>query len=589
MSILSNFIARSASSFSGHPRHRARPAGWYGTLIAAAGCFCPYARATQTQDCAGSDNVLLRNGRIHTLDRNDTIVSSILVRDGKFVAIGHPGAIADHSCEIDLRDRVVVPGIIDSHDHIVLLGLRPGHDTRLESATSVRDVVMALSTRASHLPPGEWVTSMGGFSRKQFVSDTGVPRFPNRTEMDRFVAANPVLLFEAFAGPSATNSLGRDWLVRQGVVVAEDGSIESGPNSLRALNSLRRLDAANGNRLSNQIRGTQDALDYAAGIGITTHLDQGVFPAAGDDSDMLGAADRYRYLDAIQALWRDGKLNARVRLNFLYAETDPSTPELVARLHNSFPMNGDKWLAVHGIGEFTAEGLDRSAPQWINGTRKVAGEWEGGWSNENHSLSHNDFKIIIDERVKVNEELKSAGLPAGITDRRWVVAHTPYITRDYVDKLKFLGGGINVTGGWPYLFKTAGDAAPPFRMLVESGIHLGLSSDGAQIAPLNPWIGMYYAITGKNVVGEVINEGQQISRLEALRLYTSGNGWFIREEDKIGTIEKGKWADLVVLDKDYFTVPVESIKNIKAVLTMVNGRVVYDNRAGDLRLVASQP
>ncbi len=531
--------------------------------------------------CNGRETLLLRNGRIYTLDGNNTVSSAVTIQNGRFLGVGAANAPhVNDACtrQIDLHGRVVIPGIIDTHDHIVELGLRPGHDTRLENSTSINDVLIALQTRASTVPAGEWITALGGFTVKQFASKTGSPRFPALPELDLFVKSNPVLLFEGFTGPSVTNSLGRTFFRQQGVIVAANGAIESGPNSLRALNRLRRLDEANGARLSNQMRGTMDALSYAASLGITTHLDQGGFPAAGDDTDSLAAVDRYRYLDAIQALWREGKLINRIRVNFLHLENDLSTPELQARLQNAVPYLGDEWLAVHGIGEFTANGFAEAAPQWKNGTRKVAFAWQNGWSNENHSLTHDDFKTIVDEWAKVDQELKRAGIPQGITERRWVVAHAPYITRDYVDKLKALGGGINTTGGWPYLYKGIGDSGPPFRMILDSGIHFGLSSDAAQIAPLNPWIGMYYAIMGKNVLGNLINDGQQISRIEALRLYTSSNGWFLREEREIGSIEKGKRADLVVLSDDYFTVPVDKIKDIKAMLTMVNGRVVYDEQ-----------
>src|SRR5690606_17690759 len=122
-----------------------------------------------------------------------------------------------------------------------------------------------------------------------------------------------------------------------------------------------------------------------------------------------------------------------------------------------------------------------------------------------------------------------------------------------------LGGGLSLTG-WRYLAGTPTSSGPPFRMIVDSGIHAGMSSDGMQIAPMNPWLHMYYATTGRNSRGQLINDGQQITRREVLRLYTAANGWFLRMEDRLGTIEPGKLADLVVLDRDYFTVPDEDLK-----------------------------
>jgi predicted amidohydrolase YtcJ len=115
------------------------------------------------------------------------------------------------------------------------------------------------------------------------------------------------------------------------------------------------------------------------------------------------------------------------------------------------------------------------------------------------------------------------------------------------------------------------------------GIHSGMSSDGMQIAPMNPWLHMYYASTGLNTKGVLINPNQQITRQEVLALYTSKNGWFLREEDDLGSIEAGKLADLVVLNKDYFSVANEDLKTIRSVMTVVGGNIFYDTGVVDTR------
>jgi predicted amidohydrolase YtcJ len=229
---------------------------------------------------------------------------------------------------------------------------------------------------------------------------------------------------------------------------------------------------------------------------------------------------------------------------------------------------------VVGIGEFTAGAspiIGEATEVWRNGTRLVA---EAGWRNENHSLTPADFRVIIDEWERLN-----AALPApGIREQRWVVAHAPFITQEYTDKLKALGGGVSVLGGWRYISGTAQQNGPPFKMLADSGIPMGMSSDGMQISPMNPWIGLYYVVTGKNARGELINAGQTLDRTSALRLYTAANGWFLREESVLGTIEPGKYADLAVLSGDYFdagAVSDEDIKRLTSVLTLVGGQIVH--------------
>jgi predicted amidohydrolase YtcJ len=205
--------------------------------------------------------------------------------------------------------------------------------------------------------------------------------------------------------------------------------------------------------------------------------------------------------------------------------------------------------------------------------------------------------LILDFWNTVNTELKTTGIPQspsapdpakpnvinpdGITQMRWVVAHVPFITPSYIELSKNLGVGLSVLGGWRWLSGTPTANGPPFRTILDMGARAGMSSDGMQIAVMDPWTGMYYAVTGKNARGVVINGNQTISREQVLRLYTADNAWFLGPawEKKLGTIEKGKWADLVVLNADYFDpqqVPDEQIMDIRSVMTIVNGRVVHD-------------
>jgi predicted amidohydrolase YtcJ len=532
------------------------------------------APALAQRGCPPVNDLLLTNGVVHTMDVDDRLVESVRIIGDRVAATGR-GRLGATRCTrtIDLAGRTVIPGIIDNHNHIVLLGLRPGHDTRLESAASIGDVQTLIAAKAHTLAGGEWITSIGGFDIAQFVPAPGAPRFPTLAELDAAAPNHPVYLQLSFAGPSATNSAGKAFFEALGIDVAEDGAIAGGfatPNpSTEALYALRELQT-----LEDKKRGTLDAMRYAASIGVTTHLDQGGFPATGTSADGAAHFDRYRAYDALLALYREGALINRFRLNFLHMETDPETPELAARLANVFPDFGDDLLRVVGIGEFTAGAspiIGAASEEWINGTRRVA---EAGWRNENHSLTATDFPIIIDAWEQIHDELPAPG----ISQLRWVVAHVPFITREYADKLARIGGGVSVLGGWRYISGNAQANGPPFRLLSESGIHMGMSSDGMQISPMNPWLGLYYVVTGRNARGELINAGQTLARADALRLYTAENGWFLDEEDDLGTIEVGKYADIVVLSADYFdesSVSDEDIKRIRSALTLVGGTIVH--------------
>jgi predicted amidohydrolase YtcJ len=559
---------------------------WLGAVALAACIAAAPAWADDDEDCKAGGSLRLVNGKIHTMDKNDSIVSSVLIQNGRFVAVGHRrGGDDDEGCArtINLHGRTAVPGIIDSHNHILLLGLRPGRDARLENANSIKEALDTLAARAKEAKPGEWVTSIGGFSRNQFPPD-----FPNLTDLTKAVPDHPVFIMEGFSGPGSTNRLGLEFFRGKGIPVSDNGFIDGGglfgavPCTM-ALFELRKLQTRD-----SMLQGLQDAMRYAAGVGVTTHLDQGGFPAAGDNTDGAAHFDRYRAHDSVRALFNEGKLTNRIWINFLHLETDPTTPELFARLLNAWNDFGDDMVRVVGIGEFTAGPfLEPGTPQWFHGTRLVA---DAGWRNENHSLNFPaplfpvpgplDWKVIIDGWQKVHNDVVAAGNPDGITKLRWVLAHVPFIDQEHLTRLKNLGGGINVLGGWRWLSGTATQNGPQFRLLLNSGIPLGMSSDGMQISVMSPWINLYYVVTGKNALGQVINGDQTLPRNDALRLYTANNGWFLNAEDKLGTIEEGKLADLVVLSADYFSVKEESIKDIYSVLTVVNGTVVHDDLDG---------
>ena len=563
-------------------------------LAAALLCVAVAGHATDKQDdCDGNESLRLVNGRIHTMDAKDSVVHEVLIRNGRFAGVGRDGLSNGDRCTrtINLRGRTAVPGIIDNHDHIVLLGLRPGHDTRIENARSIAEVLGTLAYRAKEVPAGEWITALGGFNISQFTPPPAAPRMPTLAELDTVTPKHPVLILQGFNGPTATNSLGRAFFETKGITVNADGAIPSGGQSVRALNALRGLQT-----FEEQKRGLGYAMTYAAEVGVTTHLDQGGFPNTGQPNsdnavDALANFDRYRAYDSLRALYQEGKLTNRIWVNFLHMESDPETPELRARLLNVFNNYGDDMLRIVGIGEFTAGGLFPGGDAWLNGTRLVA---QARWRNENHSLGFNvapgvpDWKFIIDSWQQVHDEL--SGMPGtedGIRNLRWVLAHAPFMDNEYLARLKNLGGGISLVGGWRYISGTAAGNGPPFRLIVDSGIPSGMSSDGMQISPMNPWLGMYYAVTGRNARGELINGGQQISRKEVLRLYTADNGWFLNAEDRIGTIEAGRFADLIVLSDDYFDgrkVSDEAIKDVYSVLTVVNGKVVHDDLDGRKRM-----
>jgi predicted amidohydrolase YtcJ len=308
---------------------------------------------------------------------------------------------------------------------------------------------------------------------------------------------------------------------------------------------------------------------YSASVGLTAHLDQVLFPTPGplSPTQVLSNLDHYRMYDALLALHRDGRTTIRMQLNFLHNQADPALPELKARLLNQFQFFGDDMLMTGSIGEWAAP-LGAGAV-WFEAQRLVA---QAGWRNENSVQNLAGLTQVVEAYEAVNREFDITGL-------RWMVHHVPAVNDDLLTRLKALGCGVQMAGyRWVTSGPTDSGVGAQFRTILDHGIQAGLHGDGVHIAPLNPWPHIYYATTGLNSFGVQVNAGQHLTRQEALRLFTVGNSWFLRMEDRIGSIEKGKLADLVVLDRDYFTVPDEDIKKIRSVLTVVGGNVVHDAR-----------
>lgn len=519
--------------------------------------------------CAGSRDVTLVNGRIHTLDSNNSIVSSVTIKDGKFVAVGHPGPSDGGSCmrTIDLHGRTAVPGLVDNHNHFVLLGLRPGHDTRLETAASIADVQAAISARTKTVPAGAFITAMGGWTPAQFAEN----RLPTLAELDAAAPANPVLVFNAFLGPAATNTLGKTFFTGRAIAVGAAGNIAFGAPSIAALNALRAIQT-----FGDKKQGMLDAMAYSASVGVTTNVDMGGFilpgtpnAEASDQFDTLASWDPFTAYDPLLALHDEGKVSVRVRIFFLSMDHNPDVPLTTQRVLNAFSNFGDDMVRSSGIGEF-ATSWPLFTPQfptnYVTALSKVA---QRGWAFQQHSLSLAEDQFIASSFETINQKTP-------IADLRWSDAHVPFIDQATVNRLKAIGAGIAVH---PFRYLSGGTAGgPPLRMILDSGIHVGAGSDSAQISTLNPWNMIYYMVTGKNVAGILVNGGQQITREEAIRLYTVENGWFLKEEGKLGSIEEGKLGDIVVLNADFFNkaeVPDESIRKIHPVLTIVDGRVAY--------------
>jgi predicted amidohydrolase YtcJ len=504
-----------------------------------------YAHPQQAATPAVGDLAFI-NGRIHTMDSSNRVVSQALIRNGRFAAVGDNVVTqAANVRRVNLMGKTVIPGIIDAHNHVVLVGNRPGWHTPLEHVFTIPDAIAELKARSGEVPRGEFLTTIGPISAMQFVER----RLPNLTELD---AVDRPVYIQAAQGGTRTNTAGKAWLESRGVMVAADGSI-TGPALGLALQTLRKELLTPDTRK----RTALGALQYYAKLGITMHRDCGAFHAD-DPAPGIASENTYTMHNPFLALHREGKLPARMRIDFLHQDSptaNPPLPTLSQRLRNSFPFFGDDWMRTGGIGEFTGGGVE--------GLRAIA---KAGWRGEDHALNLAGVTTLIKDRETVNAEIPIGQL-------RWIISHIPEFPLDLANRANALGIGVLV--GWGPL-RTGMNVGPPYRMLMSHAIKKGYHSDGGDITVINPWLNFYTIITGRNLAGQSILGEQNLTRQETLWLATAANKWFIWEND-IGSIEVGNQGDLVVLDRDYFTVPDEDLKRMRSLLTVVGGKVVHND------------
>ncbi len=529
-------------------------------------------------------DIFLVNGRIHTMDARDTIANSVTIRDGRIAAVGtgpRRGRAPASAQVIDLRGRTVVPGLIETHVHGLDTADRPGHHAlELESAGTIRGVQEVLAEQRKSVPQGQWLTAIGAANTNLWAEH----RFPTIQELDDAVSDRPVLLYQGFNGPAATNSLGKRFFDAADagpsphpdyvkVNVSETGAIAAstatGGPSTSALYLLRRLQTFDDKR-RNAVR----TMAYSTSLGLTSWLDKSTIYALGPLHPRQGSAavDPYRLRDSWAALHREGRMTMRVQMDFTcFAERDDNAM-LKAYLRNALPYFGDDMLRTAGIGEWPAPAA--AVEQMREAQRLVA---EAGWRCDNDAGNGAALLQLVEQLETVHKEFD-------ITALRWNVNllgnGVGWVTAALLDRLQALGCSIQIAANnWVNSNNPNVVVGHAFRSISQHSIHKSLFSNATHISPLNPWMHLYYVVTGLNTYGQLVNPGETLTREEALRLRTRESSWHLRMEDRLGTIEPGRLADLAVLDRDYFTVPEVEIKQVKSLLTIVNGRLVHGGTA----------
>jgi predicted amidohydrolase YtcJ len=525
------------------------------TLLAwlAAGSLGVSAAGHAAESCPGGRDTVLTNGTILTVDAADRTVSTVRIRGKRFLTVGEPVGRREPCVDfVDLGGRTVIPGLIDNHTHFVRTAQAPGpFIAGLESADSIKELQDALATAAKKAEPGEWVAAIGGFTPKQFAEK----RMPTREELTVAAPDTPVYMQVGYSTRGVVNDAGRKALQAAGIPTSDAGDVKPDGDGLTFV-----LRSATTPRMKRRF---PDYMQYAVSLGLTTVVDHAC-------CDWLGAhltsADRPN-LAVAEYFWRAGKLPLRLRIQYDHRDTrdQSNIRSAAARIANATQGLGDEMYKAVRFGEQVIAG-GATEPEIEDVYQRIA---DAGWALSQHTIREDE----IERYLRIIEHVAAKTPVSGL---RWTLEHAFEITPQQIARLKKLGVGVRVQDH-DYIRNqfSAWKAGPPYRTLLESGIPIGAGSDSAVVGALNPWFGIYFMTTGKDAGGDLLLPGQQISRKDALRLYTAANAWFNFEENDMGTIEAGKFADLVVLDKPYFTVSDEELKRMQPLLTMVGGHVVH--------------
>ena len=548
-------------------------------ILSAAGAALLCAIASPALAADPADTILV-NGKIVTVDQRFTIAQGLAIRGQRIVAVGNNADVLELQGKgtkvIDLKKQTVIPGLIDNHAHFIRA---PEHEElRLDGVASRKRALEMLTGRVRSARPGEWIVTLGGWSEEQFTDD---PRGFPLDELDRIAPDNPVLL-QAVYNQSYLNSAA---LKAAGIDAAtpdpRGGRIEKDANGtptgvVRNAGGVAfvaaKIPLPDGEQWIANVR------KFVAGLnamGITAWYDAG------------GRGMSEKHYAAYQALAERGELNARA---FWTTIRQPATPEQVdkvlAEIQQHRPFQGNDYFENIGWGESLYQPATTNLlrndfvvkPEDMREVRRImqAIAESGMFLN-----AHVEMENAIDAYLAELEELNKVEPIKGL---RWVLSHLDQVSDVQLARMKRLGmyAGLHsrplIQGA--LMHKVHGERAwdmPPFKRVQDSGIVWGLGSDATAVTTSNPFYTLWFAVTGRMVGSRKVNR-QTISREEALIAHTRSNAFFVFQESNLGSIQPGKYADLLVLDRDYLSAPAQQIKDIRPLMTMVGGKIVYRAR-----------
>ena len=530
--------------------------------------------------CAQSD-LILTNGKIITVDERFSIAQAVAIRGDRIVAAGTNQEIGQlagaNTRRIDLKGKAVIPGLIDNHMHLLRAASTWAKEVRFDGVDSRKQAVEMLRARVKAAAAGDWIYNIGGWAHQQFTDD---PKVFTREELDQIAPNNPVALQESYYQVFLNSkALGILKIEANAPDPAEfvKGSILR--DAAGKPTGVVRGDIAATRVVANKLPRVAPEQLEASSAALVRDMNRAGLTSIGVpgcDADPL----------AIFQKWKaEGRLNVRV---FCIGGAAAGNPQAVDRSIQQIAQmklfQGDNYIDNVFFGESVYSPLHdpmfalKSDPQpdqleqWRKMAMAIA---QAGLPLHVHAELSSTIDAFLDQIEAVNKEHPIKGL-------RWTLAHINQINASQLERMKKLGMYAAVHP-WAVIngaimHEGFGDGAwdmPPLATIQNSGIMWGLGTDGTAANQTLPFTTLYFAVTGKMAGGTKVIR-QTINREDALIAHTRKNAYFVFQENNLGSIQAGKLADLVVLDRDYLTVPADQIRNIKPVMTMMGGRIVYD-------------
>ena len=529
-----------------------------------------------TGAAAQAPDTVLLNGKIVTLDARSSVQQALAIHDGKIAALGRNADIRElagpKTRVLDLGGRTVIPGLIDSHLHAIRAALSFTSEVNWIGARSLTEALARISAAARTREPGAWLIVAGGWNELQFAER----RRPTQAELESAAPANPVYVQLGYGWVVMSHlglaklGIGADADLPAGGKLERDdsgaptGAITGGNNAIVAL-----FDRLPRPTYAQQVDGTKAFFRELNRLALTGVVDPG--------GNNLLPADYQALFD----VWRRGEMTIRVAYS-LNGQTAGREKEELEELTALLPMGfGDEYLKFNGIGERITLAMNNNpAPSDADKERyyEIA-RWaaERGLGLTMHWGPDSTVHHLLEIFERVNREVPIAPL-------RWSIAHLNDASEQSLARMRALGVGWTVQDamyfGGDALVRAQGPDAgrriPPVMTGKRLGVAIGAGTDAHRVASYNPFTALQWFVDGKTVGGVAIRGPEETpSREDALRFYTLGSAWFSHDEDKRGSLEVGKLADLAVLSADYLTVPTDEIGRIESVLTLLGGKVVY--------------